>query len=315
MSAMELDEDVLATLTDEEREAIESGDLSESEMDALKAIAGQNNDVEDEDEDDAPAAPPVEGKGAADNLDDEAGKQASAGDIQHGEDETGRTDDDDNGRSFRPAYKAELPEDFDQQVAKLDGQIEDLAKQFKDGDIDFDQYRSESKSIEDKRAELNGAKMRADLYSDMTAQNAEQEWNWTVNRFMRSTAKAGDIDYAKDESKRADLDGFVKALAQVEANANKDFDWFLAEAHKRVKALHGLSTTDKRAGGKDGDPPPSRKPPTDAVPVTLANVPGSDGPGDLAGEFADLDGLDGDALEMAIAKMTPEQREKYARGT
>ena len=78
---------------------------------------------------------------------------------------------------------------------------------------------------------LNGAK-NAPIYQDMTAQNAEQEWNWTVNRFMRQLPRQG-YRLRKDESKRADLDGFVKALAQVEANANKDFDWFLAEAHKR----------------------------------------------------------------------------------
>ena len=312
MSAMELDEDVLATLTDEEREAIESGDLSESEQEALKAIA---QDDDEDDGDNTDNAPPIEGKDAAGDAAGEASGDADQGDAgeQPGAEDDAGHDDDEDERGFRPAYRSDLPQDFEQQLSDLDTQIDGLAQKFKDGEIDFDQYRAEANAIEAKRADLNTAKLRADLYQDMSAQSAEQEWNWTVNRFIRSTAKTG-IDYAKDEAKRNDLDGFVKALAQNEANASKDFDWFLAEAHKRVKALHGIQTAPAKPAGKD-TPAASRKPPIDAAPVTLATVPGSEGPGDLAGEFADLDGLDGDALEMAIAKMTPEQREKYARGT
>jgi hypothetical protein len=43
-------------------------------------------------------------------------------------------------------------------------------------------------------------------------------------------------------------------------------------------------------------------------------VPGGDGPGDVEGEFAHLDALEGEALESAIAKMSPAQREKFSRG-
>jgi hypothetical protein len=56
-----------------------------------------------------------------------------------------------------------------------------------------------------------------------------------------------------------------------------------------------------------------RTPPVDAVPATLANVPGGDGPGDVEGEFADVLALDGMAYEAAIARMTPTQRERFLR--
>ena len=39
----------------------------------------------------------------------------------------------------------------------------------------------------------------------------------------------------------------------------------------------------------------------------------SDGPGDVSDEFGNVDALDGLDLESAIARMTPAQREKYAR--
>lgn len=303
MSAV-LDKDILDTLTDEEREAIESGDLTDSEKEALKAIVGDEDD-EDEDEDagDDNAAP-IEGKADQDKPSDKA-DAATPGD----EEPDNKGDDGVADRAFRPIYRADLPEGFADHLSALDAKADDLAQQFKDGEIDFDQYRAESRAIDGEREALNRAKLHAEIYDGMNAQNAEQEWGWTVSRFMRATAKNGGIDYAQDEAKRADLDVFVKALANNPNNAERDFDWFLTEAHKRVQALHDLAP--KHGGDKA---PPSRKPPLDAAPVTLAQVPGSDGPGDVAGEFADLDGMDGDALELAIARMTPEQRDKYAKG-
>jgi hypothetical protein len=63
------------------------------------------------------------------------------------------------------------------------------------------------------------------------------------------------------------------------------------------------------------DPNNPRKPPLDAVPKTLAQVPGSDGPGDVDGnEFSDVDRLTGDAMEAAIAKMSAAQRDRYMAG-
>ena len=110
---------------------------------------------------------------------------------------------------------------------------------------------------------------------------------------------------------------FVKALANDEKTSDKPMDWFLSEAHKRVQALHGVAPAPAKV-----DPPKDplaearekRKPNLGATPATLAHVPGGDGPGDVAGEFAHLDALEGDALESAIARMTPAQREKFSRG-
>jgi hypothetical protein len=44
-------------------------------------------------------------------------------------------------------------------------------------------------------------------------------------------------------------------------------------------------------------------------------VPGADGPGDVGGEFADVLSLDGMEYETAIARMSPAQREKFARAS
>ena len=105
----------------------------------------------------------------------------------------------------------------------------------------------------------------------------------------------------------------VRSLARDPKHQDKPPEWFLTEGHKRVKALHGIDA--KPAPPAIADPKASRKPPIDAAPKTLAQVPGSDGPGDVDGnEFSDVDRLTGHAQEGAIRKMSPAQRERYMAG-
>ena len=53
--------------------------------------------------------------------------------------------------SFRPAYKAELPQDFDATRWPTWTPKSTVWPQFKDGEIDFDQYRAEANAIKAKR--------------------------------------------------------------------------------------------------------------------------------------------------------------------
>jgi hypothetical protein len=194
MSAV-LDKDVLDTLTDEEREAIEAGE-TESEREAKQAIADDDDDDDEDGEDDSGSAPPIEGKPEA--------KESAAEDPERSDD-VGEVE-----QKFRPTYKAELPADFADSIAALDTREEELARQFKDGEIEFDEYRAETRTIDRERGNLQRKQFQAEVYDGMNAQTAEQEWHWTVNRFMSATAASGSIDYVKDDAKRADLDIFIK---------------------------------------------------------------------------------------------------------
>lgn len=297
MSTIEgMDKDMLATLTDEEREAITVGELSPEEQDALKAVASGADDDEDDDadEDDGgegeKGAAPVEGKAADEGAADDEGEA------------------DDDEAPAATGYVAKLPDDYANTVSALKQEAEDLARQFKDGDIDLDEFQRRQAEIAERRDELVVARAKAEIASEMTEQSAAQSWQNTIRDFMRETAKAGDIDYRKDAEKMADLDNFVKVLASKPEHEDKSGEWFLREAHKRVLALHGVAA--KPAADKPATQ--SRKQDRSAIPANLSQVPGGDGPGDLAGEFADIESLDGIELERAIAKMTPAQRERFS---
>lgn len=315
MSAM--DKDLAATLTPEELEAINSTDdntpVNEEDKAALKALADQHVDDDDDDDDekgDANAAP-VEGKpdakdkATAQNDDDtkagdDKGKQEQAKEPAAQETATKR-------ETFVPRYKAELPANYNETLAKLSADEAALKQKFKDGEIEFDEFEEARSIIIEERIRLDKAAWKAEISQEMNAQTAEQQWESTVNGYLNSVKT--EIDYLKDVEKAADFDQFVKVLAANPAHQDKSMEWFLQEGHRRVKVLHGIESApvkDDKAGK-----PNSRKPPLDAAPKNLSQVPGSDGPGDVQDEFSDIDRLEGEAFEAALAKLTPAQRERY----
>jgi hypothetical protein len=316
-----LDPALMSTLTDEEREAIQSSDLSPEELAAMQRIAAEGageagaadagaGDDGDDDGDDgvgegAQGAAPLEGAAAALAP---APAPAAADPAAATREPAPRA----------PRYEARLPEDFDARVKTLGEKEAELKRQFRAGEIEFDDFEAQRDELLRERETLTIARTKAEISQEMTAQTAEQLWTQTVDTFIAQAAKAppeqGGIDYRKDTEKAGDLDTFVKMLANKAENSDKPMDWFLAEAHKRVQALHGLRAADAPAPAPAPAPAAARgKPDLRAVPATLAQVPGSDGPGDVAGEFADVMSLEGQAYEDAIARMTPAQRERFLR--
>jgi hypothetical protein len=310
-----LDADALATLTPEEREAIESSDMTPDELAAMQRIAGEeggDNDDDDDDDEASSNAAPVEGKGAA----DDATKAADAQSAQAGAAEAPAPA---QARQQGPRYDAPLPADYDTKVQELADREAELKRKFRSGEMEFDDFEAQRAEVLSERETLTIARTKAEISQEMTAQSAQQAWQNTVESFLDKAAKDGGLDYRKDSEKMEDLDQFVKTLAAKATNSDKPMEWFLQEAHRRVQALHGMSAPAPRADNlttqnlSDKAGAQRRTPPVDAVPATLANVPGGDGPGDVEGEFADVLALDGMAYETAIARMTPTQRERFLR--
>ena len=308
------DED-LALLTEEEREAIAAGAEDAAQQEALAKIAAGADDDDDDDDGDgkdkgedaaaaqaaaaAAATPPAAEDGAA-----AAAQAPSAAPA-------------DKSAAKPATYTAELPADIEAKQQAISTELGELRDKFKAGDIDVDDYEAQRDTLLDQRGELNKAITKAEISQEMQQQSAQQAWQAAIERTFDAAVKPeqGGIDYRKDQAKAADLDLFVRRLAEDPANADKDMDWFLTEGHRRVKALHGMTAAPAAAAAAAAPtPPPTRRAPVESAPKTLAMVPGADGPGDVAGEFADVDALDGDELEAAIARMSPAQREKFERG-
>lgn len=319
-----LDKDVFATLTAEEQAAIKDHEYTPAELAAIKNIAGDagadGNDDAGDDGGDADEVLDANGNPVAveAKVDTPA---APAGDVTKPAEAADQDPAPVPQAQAAPVFVAKLPEDYQARVDALNDKATAIRQQFKDGEIDLDTFDAKNAELQTERDDLVVLRAKAEISKDMTAQSAEDAWRTTVNTFFSTVKTAGGPDYIADEARRNDLDMFVKALANDEKTADKPMSWFLTEAHKRVQALHGEAAPAPKPAPDAGKPKDAlaearakRTPNLETAPRTLAQVPGADGPGDVGSEFAHLDALEGDALESAIARMSPAQREKYARG-
>lgn len=338
----ELDADIAATLTQEELDAI-NAEASPEEMLIMRQAADGEEDNDGGEEEGGGGQTGGEGSataaidagnqaesgqsgdstatadGAAQAPSAEGG--ATAGEADQAADEVGDVGAKDSG------YVATLPADYQARVDQLATARDAAWNRFDTGELDRAGLQQELAKIDSDQKQLDDARIKAEISQEMSQQSSEAQWRATVGRAMVDFAKPenGGIDYLKDEAKQSDLDEFVKILGRKAENADKPMAWFLSEAHKRVMALHDIKPVVKPTAGAQVQEPAKakdavkeavekRKPPVDAAPKTLAQVPGGDGPGDVGGEFADLDALDGMELEDAIARMSPAQRAKYLAG-
>lgn len=324
-------------LTPEEIAAIRDGAGDPAEQEALQRIAaGAGDDGDDDEEEDdgddgaaaAPAAAPAVDAGAAaapaaSPAPSPAAAPAPAAAAEQVE--QGAVQQPAPAPAPAPRYNADLPADYDTKKANLDTQLGELRTKFRSGELDVDAYEEQRGKLDEQLDALKIARTKAEIAEDFNKQTAEQQWQTAINAHFERAAKAdgGGIDYRRDQEKAGDLDMFVRRLANDPAHADKSQDWFLTEAHRRVLALHGItaaaspapapSPAPAAATAPAADPAERRKPPLGAVAATLAQVPGADGPGDVQDEFAELDALDGEALEAAIARMPADRRERYTR--
>lgn len=309
------DQAMLDTLTPEERAAISEVDAEEqAALERIASGAAPSADDNDDDGDDAAAAGSAAPAAASQAADGAAAQPATA--------PAAPAVADDAATQGKPVtYKADLPADFADKKADVERRSAELREKFKAGEIELDDYEAQQEQIRQERDGLRTLELKAEISKEMNQQTIEQQWHAAIDRQIAAAAKPehGGIDYRTDTEKMNDLDGFVRQLGARAENADKSMDWFLQEAHRRVLALHGISTQKPPASAPAADPVKDavsrRTPPVAAVAPSVAHVPGSDGPGDIAGdEFADLDRLEGVELEAALARLSPAQREKYAAG-
>jgi hypothetical protein len=197
--------------------------------------------------------------------------------------------------------------------AELEAQLKDLATKFDDGELDDADYNIEVRKIERAIARVE-AKMEL-AEEQIEAQNAAAEANQA--KLMAQWEKAQVDFFAKPEN---------KAIAEDDAMLNS------LDAHvKKILAAGNVPIADvldlakhnllagiaKLTGQKAPDAPkPSTKPkaPQVELPPTLGNIPSAI-PNADGDEFGYIDKLSGRKYEDAVAKLTPEQHDRYLLGT
>jgi hypothetical protein len=197
--------------------------------------------------------------------------------------------------------------------AELEAQLKDLATKFDDGEMDDADYNIEVRKIERAIARVE-AKMEL-AEEQIEAQNAAAEANQA--KLMAQWEKAQVDFFAKPENKAiAEDDAMFNSLdvhvKKILAAGNTPIADVLDLAKHNL--LAGIA---KITGQKVPDAPkPSTKPkaPQVELPPTLGNIPSAI-PNADGDEFGYIDKLSGRKYEDAVAKLTPEQHDRYLLGT
>jgi len=275
------------------------------------------DDSDDDPEDDAPAAAPAAPAPAAAPAEDKAADQSAtlhldpqaAAPTAEAADEPAAAP-----AAFVPQYSAEVPADAAQQIEALRAKERAAFKQLMAGesDMDEDAYEAIRGPIEQQIDDLKAKMLTASIFKQATeqaqAQRAREEWEAAkVQAFEKF--KADGLDYAdpKRPGLMAAYNHHLKALGSNPANEDKSGAWFLKEADRLTREDLGI----KPAAAPAAPAKPARGVDRSAIPPTLSRVPPSADSAISGDEFSHLSSLDGAALEKAIAKMSPEELDRY----
>ena len=271
----------------------EAGDSDQSDPDTAEGEGGDSDSEEDE------AGDGDHEDDSGDNADQDAGEEGQEDKAADGSaDDAGSSDD-----AGPSADRVDIDQAYNDKVSALD-------KRLDEGDIDFEDYKKELVSIERERT-------RAVVREEMAIATAEQTWESEQAAFFAGNASIKDNRILYNA-----FAGEVNRLLADKAWSKKPGPDILAEAKKSITAAFGIKEDGGKSGKKDkaDDDPAAKKAVQDAkrasarraAPKTLRDVPAADKNSD-AGAFDYLDKLDGRAYEEAIAKLSPEELEAYAR--
>lgn len=181
----------------------------------------------------------------------------------------------------------------------VNAEIEKLGTSMEDGDIGFAEYNK-------KLNELISQKTRLEIAYENEQQaqaKAANDWNTAQDRFfsdpVHATIKDKPLLYSA-------LNVAVTDIANSKDASGKSYDWILQQAKARVESELGVSL----GGTKQAQPQQKKALDTVNLPKTLGNIPASQ-VNDSDNEFAYLDRMTPTQREVALAKMKPEDMNRY----
>lgn len=215
---------------------------------------------------------------------------------------------DENKRLAERQYVVDLPGDHAQKVVEVDAELAAIGAKFNDGNMTWDDYQAQLRDASQRRDGLVKAALKAEISQEMREQAArsteeatKKSWDQTVESFI--SAKPDAVDYAADEAKQRDLNTYVKALAADPDNSDKNFEWFLQEAHGLVKSKHRIASATQTQSQEAKPVEPAT---TATSPIhTLSDLPGGLTP--AKSEIEQFDQVSGAAVTNRFMNMTSAQ--------
>lgn len=310
-------EDDLKGLSEAERAIImgedDDGDGSIDELNELADDGDEDGTDDGTDDDDTgkAAAAADEGKAKADKPADDAAATAAAAATAKGAAKPADEEEVDEGVLF----KTQTPADAAATRLALETRKDEAFQKLMDGEVDAAEYKKVEKQVDAELQKLHIAAVTDSVTATLTQAQVAQSWDREVKTLIKAAAADG-LDYKGDDALRAEFDGLVRVFGSEATNKGmsdvglKASKWALEQAHTMMKLRHGKTTT------AAAPPPPPAKGKRESadlskIPPNLGKVPIAADATGSSNEFAHLDSLKGADHERALARMTPEQQDRY----
>jgi hypothetical protein len=296
-------EEELELLSQDERDALEGvtrGGRLPPEADAPaetnEEAAGATGPADDDggagEPDDAEGATGAEGEDEPDGAtaaEGATGAEGSTGDRAALEELVSE-----EGPREAPLFAPKLSVDDKRDFA---AELTDAKQKFDDGDLSLGEYL-------DKRDEINNAKSRAEF----NRESGEQIWKAEQDMFFGAKEHQ---HYQNNPVLFAALGAAVPQVVADPKNAGLSRMRILYKAHELVQQQLGGGAVVTAPAGPAGKPPGRAA--RETV-TTLGGLPAAGTEQPNRAEFDHLDRMEGEDLEEAIARLTPDQLARYQQG-
>lgn len=291
-------EEDLKGLSAAERAIMQAGEPGDPDTAELEALATT-------DDDDAGAGA---GAGGADKV----AEGADGGDKTDPVEEDDATD---TGVTFTP----QTPADADKTREALTARKDEAFQKLMDGEIEPAEYQKVEKEVSGELEKLLQASITDNVTSTIEQSNKAKAWAAEVDTLVK-TAKSEGLDYKGDDKLLTEFNRLVRVFGAEATEAGMSDDglkaskWALKQAHETMQRRHSKAPAagdgkDPAGDGKERGKPRG-KPDLSGIPPSLGKAPIA-ADANIADEFAHLEGLTGAALEKAVARLTPEQADRY----
>lgn len=277
-------DDELDGLSEEERAALDYEEPGQEETASTKEDETSGADADANEAGEGQAKAPVQepeakaDDGAGETAQDASADQAAAGD--EGDKEQGAED-----AATQQNDVGKIQEDYQASMSRLDEEQKGLGKLVEDGEMTFAEYHI-------KNQELNDAKIQARV-----AFEDDLNWQRAQSTFFADEANTVFLDPMRQTFLQATIDKMYK---DGEMNG-LDYGSAIAKAAERVKGALNIGA-DAAAPAPKVEKKPGK--PAPKIPQTLGDVPPADDNLIEPNKFGHLEGLEGDDLEAALAKMS-----------
>jgi len=312
----------MATDTNTEQEVqtpddnIPTGDISESELAGLsdeeRAALSDDSDetaeAEPDDQEEAAAEASDEGEKPKDG--EEAEEEAHADEAPEADEEVSAKDEepDEEAPKLPEQRKVADLNEFDGKIKEIEDALNELDTQVADGDIDLTDHIRQTRQLQDAKTQIMLEKANAQRNAEENQLEIGRQWDQAIDQFYSEPAnKVFDApDQGGNELAFETMRNWLMKLQ--EKQPGRAPSWYLNKAKADVSEMMGLATQQQQ------EPKKRRKSALDGanIPNTLSELPAAKN-NTVQGEFSHLDKLSGEELEEAVARMTPDQMDRWAR--